>query len=474
MGAARKLMQQESSPRSIALRILAELDPPSPFFRAPKSRDTDMEEQPLGTIPPAAQNLLLTSARNIGAVDHIVGAHLTGSGIGSLPAAARNALRLAATELLFTRTQQYAAVSEWVELLKPVASSMAALANAVLRKIAVVAQKAMELEGAAGALALLPQPHAIARCAVLLADADAGLLSALGKLPLKHLAHISSHPQWLLKDWREHYGDKLPQILSASQRPHVQALRWDAPGKVAQPEAELIAELKSRATKISFDGREYELVPPGSSATVRSAFNAGILSLQGVASQAVIQQFTPPEDGYVLDACAGSGIKATQLALMMGGAKRLVACDISAEKLNELAGNFERLKMPPPRAFACDLTEKGALSELRGVFPGGFARIYIDAPCTGTGSLGRLPFKRFRLRPGDPEQAAQTQLSLIQSCAHLLAPGGDIVYITCSLQREENENVVAASGFAQLGGVWKALPVEAWLEGMFAVRLKPA
>jgi 16S rRNA C967 or C1407 C5-methylase (RsmB/RsmF family)/transcription termination factor NusB len=473
MGAVRKLMPRESSPRTIALKILTEIDSPSPFHRAVKLFSADWEEQPLGAIPPAAQNLLLTTARNIAAIDHIVSAQLTGSGLGAMPAEARSALRLASAEVLFTRTQHYAAVSEWVELVKPSGAKMASLANAVLRKIAIVAQEAKGLENAVRALAKLPQPHAVARCATILAEGDIELLSAVGKLPLKHLAHISSHPQWLLKNWREHYGDKLPQILSASQRPHKQALRRDARQNLTLPEAELAAELKSRTAKVGFDGREYELVPLGSATLIRSAFDTGIISLQGVASQAVVQHFPPPEGGLVLDACAGSGMKATQIALMMGWAKRLVACDISKDKLEELVANFERLKIVPPRCFSVDLTDPENAAELRGAFPGGFARIYVDAPCTGTGTLGRLPFKRFRLRSSDPARMAQRQVALIKSCVNLLSPAGDIVYITCSLQREENEGVIKESGLEMQDREWVVLPVADWLEGMFAAAIKP-
>lgn len=468
----RLAMNTGDDPRAIALSILAKLDPSSYEYENKRKPSHEVEARAYDTLP-AAMNLLLTVARNITVLDRIVLSFLRERNLMHLTPRVRNGLRLGAAEILFTQTPDYAAVSEWVTALKPDGKRFSALANAVLRKVAETAQGASEVSSPADAIGSLNTPSSLARCAQELAKGDSEWLEAMAELPPDALSKISSHPYWLVDAWQQRFGAKLIGMLSASQRPHRQAIRWDAQarGRMEQPEAELAAQLKALTETVKFRGREYSLIPAGESTLVRSAFDAGIISLQGVASQAVIQEFVPPETGLVLDACAGSGIKATQLALMMGGAKRLVTCDISKPKLEGLIANFERLRMPPPPSFAFDLTKPKDVSELRSVFPQGFQRIYIDAPCTGTGTLGRLPFKRFRVKLSDIAALAETQRNLIASCAGLLAPGGDIVYITCSLLTGENEDVLAGSGLRMMGKPMTILPETDYLEGMFAARI---
>ncbi len=465
-------MNTGGDPRAIALTILAKLDPSSYEYENKRRPSHEVEGRAYDTLP-AAMNLLLTVARNITVLDRVVLSFLRERNLMHLTPRVRNGLRLGAAEILFTQTPSYAAVSEWVTALKPDGKRFSALANAVLRKVAETAQAASEINNPGDALGSLNTPSSLARLAQELAKGDSEWLEAMAELPTDALSKISSHPYWLVDAWQKRFGGKLVWILSASQRPHRQAIRWDAQarGGMERPEAELAAQLKALAETVEFRGREYSLMPAGESKLVRCAFDAGVISLQGVASQAAILEFPPPENGLALDACAGSGIKATQLALMMGGAKRLIACDISKPRLEELVANFERLKMPPPQSFAFDLTKPEHVSELRSAFPQGFQRIYIDAPCSGTGTLGRLPFKRFRVKPSDIAALAETQRNLIASYARLLAPGGDIVYITCSLLTGENEDVVAGSGLRTMGTPITILPETDYLEGMFAARI---
>ena len=467
-------MSASDDPRAIAHGILSKLDPSSYEYENKRRPSHEVEERAYDTLP-AAMNLLLTVARNINVLDRVILSFLRERNIVHLTPRVRNGLRLGAAEILFTQTPNYAAVSEWVTALKPDGKRFSALANAVLRKVSETAQDASEISSPSDAIGSLNLPSSLARCAQELAKGDGGWLEAMAGLSPDALSKISSHPYWLVDGWQKRFGKELISILSASQRPHKQAIRWDAQarGGMEHAEAELAAQLKGASETVAFGGREYSLIPAGESSLVRSAFEAGIISLQGVASQTAIREFPPPEAGLVLDACAGSGIKATQLALMMGGAKRLVACDISKPKLEELVTNFERLRMPPPQSFAFDLTKSEGVSELHSTFHQGFQRIYIDAPCSGTGTLGRLPFKRFRVKPSDVAALAEVQQSLIASCAGLLAPGGDIVYITCSMLAGENEDGVAASGLKAMGTPLTILPEADYLEGMFAARIAP-
>ncbi len=434
-----------------------------------------------GSVPararPAVQNLVLTTGRHLSLLDGLLDSYLVRGGMQTLPVTVRSGLRLGAAETLFGDAPVYVCVSSWVEEVKLLAGpKFAGVANAVLRKFAGIGLAAQIIKPAE-AMARLPEAPALVACARGLASDAGEWISALQGASDARLAVVASHPEWLVADWRTRFSEQALEMFSAAQRPHRQALRWDwrmLERKFTPAEAEFALHLEKLAPQVEFMGDKYALMPTGAAQILRSAFDAGLVSLQGVASQAVIRRFPPPADGMVLDACAGVGVKAVLIALLAGGPERLVATDIVADKLNELAANFERIGLPPPRSFACDMTDREVASELRSAFGAGFARIYIDAPCSGTGTLGRLPFKRYGLSERAAVEMAVKQQALIATCRTLLAEGGDIIYITCSLQREENEGVVAASeelGFRCEEPFWTTLPTEDYLEGMFAARL---
>lgn len=434
-----------------------------------------------GMVPararPSVQNYVLTTGRHLALLDFLLSSFLLRGEIRTLPATVRSGLRLGAAETLFCDTPVYVSVSSWVEEIKLLTGrKFAGVANAVLRKVAGV-ELAAKIIKPAGAVRQLPEAPALVACARGLVGGEGDWLFALGGASEAHLATASSHPEWLIADWRNRFGEHAIEMLAAAQRPHRQALRWDwrmMKRKLTPAEAELALELEKLAQGVEFEEETYALAPTGGAGLVKSTFDAGLVSLQGVASQAVMRRFPPPATGLILDACAGVGVKSTLIALLAGGAERLVVADVSVDKLNELAANFERIGLPAPRCFACDMTDREVVSNLRDAFPEGFARIYLDAPCSGSGTLGRLPFKRYGLREKTAGEMAVKQQALISACRTLLAEDGDIVYITCSLQQEENEEVVAAAEKAVLRAekpFWTVLPTEDYLEGMFAARL---
>jgi 16S rRNA (cytosine967-C5)-methyltransferase len=96
-----------------------------------------------------------------------------------------------------------------------------------------------------------------------------------------------------------------------------------------------------------------------------------------------------------------------------------------------------------------------------------FDRILLDAPCSGTGTLARNPEIKWRLRPSDIAELAAKQANLLRNALERLAPGGRLVYSTCSLEREENEGVLEQAG-AQVLGLWRRLPGRDAGDGFFA------
>jgi 16S rRNA (cytosine967-C5)-methyltransferase len=137
----------------------------------------------------------------------------------------------------------------------------------------------------------------------------------------------------------------------------------------------------------------------------------------------------------VLDVCAGAGGKAIHLAELCGDAE-VVACDLSARRLRAMAAATKRIGASGFRLVVADGT--------RPATRGGFGRVLVDAPCTNTGVLGRRADARWRRRSEDVPRLAALQGRLLDASRGQTGPGGLLVYSTCSLEPEENEDVVRA------------------------------
>ncbi len=154
--------------------------------------------------------------------------------------------------------------------------------------------------------------------------------------------------------------------------------------------------------------------------------------MQDSASQ-VLPLLLPPGETLV-DLAAAPGGKSIA-ALWLGRARRVIALDRSLLRLRLLEENRRRLAMPGVLSVASDF--------LALPLPvGRFNRVLFDAPCSGTGTLRKNPEIRYRITPEAIDRVAKTQESGLEKGAGLLAPGGYLLYSTCSLEQEENERVV--------------------------------
>lgn len=166
------------------------------------------------------------------------------------------------------------------------------------------------------------------------------------------------------------------------------------------------------------------------------ALREGWVVIQGEASQLVGALVVPEAGQRVLDLCAAPGIKTGQLAGALGSGM-LVACDLSARRLRTMARVLSR---PMPPALQLHFIRLDAMRPLP--FGITFDRILLDAPCSGTGTLARNPETKSRLQPNDLVRLAEIQAKMLRNALGVLAPGGRLVYATCSLEPEENEMVV--------------------------------
>jgi len=166
-----------------------------------------------------------------------------------------------------------------------------------------------------------------------------------------------------------------------------------------------------------------------------SIFTEGLVQVQDEASQLVSRLLTPEAGDRVLDLCAGFGGKSTQFGILMSNEGRIVAVDQSAWKLEELRDNAAR------QGVISIATRTSAAQELSCEELGEFDRVFLDAPCTGFGSLRRNPDIKWRRHRKDFIRFARLQKELLAHAAGFVTGGGVLVYATCTVFKEENEEV---------------------------------
>ncbi len=244
------------------------------------------------------------------------------------------------------------------------------------------------------------------------------------------LARFYSHPRFLVERWLERFGARTTRrVLEADNVPP----RLDVLVNPAFGTRDAI-----RAA-LSADGVETEmspLAPLGLTVTSGRLLRSSLLASGGFSVQDVGGQVLPillPEGELLVDLAAAPGGKSLS-ALAHGRAQRVLAFDASLSRLPRVAENARRLGAAI-RLVAADL---GALP----LPPGRFDRVLLDAPCSGTGTLRKNPEIRYRVSREAIERLATAQEAQLASAAALLAPGGFLLYSTCSLEFEENERVV--------------------------------
>jgi 16S rRNA (cytosine967-C5)-methyltransferase len=176
----------------------------------------------------------------------------------------------------------------------------------------------------------------------------------------------------------------------------------------------------------------------GSASVLNRAAQHGAIYLQDEASQLVSLLLEPRSSHRVLDLCAAPGSKTSHIAILTEDRAWIVACDLHRHRLTTLKATCERLGIHSIAALSMDATR-----ELPFVLDKhGFDRVLVDAPCSGTGTLRGNPEIKWRLSAADLTRLPELQLRLLERGASAVARGGRLVYSTCSIEREENEEVV--------------------------------
>ncbi|MEY2578155.1 MAG: rRNA (cytosine967-C5)-methyltransferase [Verrucomicrobiota bacterium] len=334
----------------------------------------------------------------------------------------RDLLRLGLYQLFVLETPEHAAVFETVALARPKGRS---LVNGVLR------------------------------------SATRGKVDLVRKASEQELSLRTSHPQFLVDRWVKNFGEKDTEALCDwNNRP-----------------APVYARLnRINVSKDEFLARHRDAEPlPAHENFVRvtniphEALADGHCYIQDPSTAAACLLLDPKPGDRVLDACAAPGGKTGYTAELMRNEGLILACDRDPSRVRTLQENLEKLGVGISRCVHHDWTRGDPLPE-----PADFDRILIDAPCTNTGVMRRRVDLRWRLTPKDFSRMPLEQLGMVRAAVPSLKPGGVLVYSTCSIEPEENEEVVRAIvrefPFLKLGDQISLLPFRDGFDGAFAAK----
>ncbi len=256
--------------------------------------------------------------------------------------------------------------------------------------------------------------------------------------PAHYLSVFYSYPKWLVQRWMGDWGvDFTEDLLSAGNRIPDLIIRTNI---LRLGRHELIERLEEEGMSAKptpyaphgilvegLRGRPDELSP----------FQEGLFQVQDQAAQITSHLLAPHPGEDILDICAGLGGKSTHLAELMGDRGRVLALDISHRRLISLGKTSLRLGIECISNLVAD-----ASKSLSSLFRFNFDKIMVDAPCSGFGVISRHPDGKWNRIEADIDRLALLQKAILNEAASILRSGGKMLYVTCTISRQENEEVV--------------------------------
>ncbi|GMB08509.1 16S rRNA (cytosine(967)-C(5))-methyltransferase RsmB [Thermolongibacillus altinsuensis] len=254
---------------------------------------------------------------------------------------------------------------------------------------------------------------------------------------VERLSIATSHPRWLVQRWVEQFGmEETKKMCEANLLPPEQTARvntWKT----------TVAEVLTMLKEEGIEAVPSNVVDAGikilkGNAARTKAFREGLLTIQDESSMLVGYALGVHEGDRVLDSCAAPGGKTTHIAELLRNTGQVIALDLHEHKVKLIKDQAERLNLSNVEAMQMDSRDVGARFSEES-----FDKILVDAPCSGLGVIRRKPEIKYNKKEEDIEQLASIQLDILSAVAPLLKKGGTLVYSTCTIDRAENERVIA-------------------------------
>jgi len=282
-----------------------------------------------------------------------------------------------------------------------------------------------------------------------------------------------SHPDFLLERWRRQYGEiEARKLAEWNNRPPDTILRVE---QTVISSNDFLVKMEAAGIELSphpFSDREkFYILPRGLTVRQLPGYAEGWFTVQDPATSVPVDLLRPFPGESVLDACAAPGGKTAMVASRMRGEGELVAMDLHDDRIAVLKENMDRLGLG-----WVELVQGDALDPKKVLGDRTFDAILLDVPCLNTGVLRRRIDARWRVNTNRLKAITEIQYGLLSACAELLKENGRIVYSTCSLEAEENEDLVARwvrehPGFSKAKAK-KAFPPKTGTDGAFAAVIR--
>ena len=325
--------------------------------------------------------------------------YVSGRKINRLDPSLLSILRIGFYEIIYDESiPDYAAVDSLVNLTKTVSSRKASkLTNAVLRNL------------------------------IRYRDKDSNWDE-----PLKKKLKWVSLPAWLQKRWKYQFGESgfFALVNCINQNPKI-FVRVDLTNQTVDDAKESLLESGIEAE--NYSDSFLKILAGSGKIFSTNLFQSGQVSIQNPAAGAIVEFLNPLNGEIVLDVCAAPGTKSLFISERVGEKGRVLASDFDQLRVNRGKNDLDRHRRKNIEWSVKDATGDN--------FPMA-DKILIDAPCTGTGVVGRKPDIRWRRKPEDISDMATLQMKLLKHMSQFLKDGGTLVYGTCSMEPEENWNVV--------------------------------
>ncbi len=436
--------------RGLAVKILNRIDRTDAYLD--KLLDTEIKQSDFSGVDKALLFELVHGVmRMLNRIDWVLNGFYKGQFSKAIPNI-KNALRVALYQILFLeKIPDYAAVNEAVEFIKKAQGQKAAdLTNAILRNI-IRSKESIRY----------PDPN---------------------EDVLAYFSVYYSHPVWLVKRWLNRYGQEFTEqlLISNNNKP---TLNLRVNTLVCNKE-----ELKSLLDKVELkykDGlylNDFLRMANLSNIADWEYFSKGYFSIQDESTGIPVNLLDVKPEERVLDLCSAPGGKTAYMAAKMENKGEIVALDKYESRIKILQKNLGRLKVNNVKFIEIDALEYES-NEL-------FDKVLLDAPCSGLGTLTKKPDLKWKRELMDLKKLTELQYKLLEKGALLLKPGGYLVYSTCTIEPEENNEIVNKFLFENKGyvlesakgiideklvteeGFVQALPNVHGIDGSFSAKIK--